>query len=156
MMACDYAVAPHYDILSQFSYLAWHNFHGKIIKRDKASLDKVIDVIDATIKGIFPQSWHEEYMNASEESVWDGEKRFVTHLDISQNLIDYLNSETNEQEIINLEEGNRFQWNAASNILRGLKRMRDNEPVFLLPEKDKRLLAGFINRLNSPPLERSL
>lgn len=55
-----------------------------------------------------------------------------------------------EDVLDDADEGNRYFWNSINDILRCVKRIKNDEDTFTLPNKDKELTLGFLKRLSSP------
>ena|SRR3989344_925696 len=77
----------------------------------------------------------------------------ITTLKILNHLEQFLDYRSREDGIDrkNIDETNKHIYNKTIDILRCLRRMRDNEPLFLLPQKDREDTFEFIKGLEYPP-----
>lgn len=111
----------------------WKNFNKDIWEK-RPALDYVIDFFEDIINNEKPTL--DFYIKS-----YDGE--YIRKADIHLHFFNLLCRQNNKTD--------RNVWNIQNNILRVLKTMRSEEPLFLLPREDRTLTYKFIDRLNRPP-----
>jgi hypothetical protein len=142
---------PHKSVDDMSKEMAWHNFYYKLTyKRNdaerKEALEKVIQTVEKSIPALLEnkfEQWDDSFSN-----------EHVTKSKISEHFFNYLahvwrrNFDCTAK---NDTETKRIMWNYMNNILRCLKRIKNDEAPFMLPYEDKKLTLDFIERLNCPP-----
>lgn len=143
-------LAPNISLEHLLKGFSWKKFHKGLKKRNPEYFDKVIASVQHFIEGMCGDcntKIDHDYLN--------GEP--VSDCDLNRHLLNYLMRKDREhwenREYSN-EEKPRWQWNYVNNMLRTLKRMRNDEAVFLLPDKDVRCAEEFISGLKVPPIDR--
>lgn len=107
-----------------------YNFN---ILKKKEALDKVIEIIEKDIDRISEgrkNEYHLDFMNPWESGVKD----HLFHQVLEENYKD-----------------DKSFCNFLSDVLRYLKRFKNNEPIYLLSEKEKKDGSKFLRRLEYPP-----
>ncbi len=132
---------PHRSPEQRLRELNWRFFYNKLMERDEKSLNLVIETLDGLIESVSDESKSNErisyFVRQSLRKQYN-----ANGLDIQGHLLRYLGT--------NNYFGDRSCWNAIHDISRCLKRVRDDEAVYLLPDKDKELTSGFLERLKYP------
>lgn len=125
---------------------AWKKFYKDILEKGD-SLDKVIDFIQSQIDSLSdPKEIH-----TLDQYSFEGEPQ-ITGFEINHHFLDCLKVHYHKLETDNLDEKNRYFWNLANNLLRGLKKYKGDEAFYLLPQEDQKLTLDFITRLERPPV----
>lgn len=138
------AIGPNLSMREWSNISAWSDFHQDILNKGK-SLDRVIDVLQNIIN---------RFNGRDEEDIYQEEmfrKPPVGNCEIRKHFVGYMGDIISEEGLLHFPEGKRISFNYANNILRCLKRIRDDEAPFQLPYLDKKLTEGFIQRLRSRP-----
>jgi len=144
-MIKETGIAPRTDFKRAWKNFMWYSFHYTLERRDKEALDKVISSVETTIKAV----------TDIEKNFWIFETGHIREIDIGRHLLHYLKEiESEELKQSCRDIRNRYQWNQVHNILRYLKRVRNDEAPYLLPREDRELAQGFIKRLEHPPREK--
>jgi len=112
---------------------AWERFHQSILDKGPA-LNYLISFLT-------------EIINSKEQKLFDSYSDkygdYITKYQLHTHYFKLLC----QQE----DKSDKNIWNTQNNLLRVLKRMKSDEPLYLLPEEDRGLTYKFIDRLNHPP-----
>lgn len=146
------ALGPQISYEDGKKSLDWNAFGQGVLKNNHPEIDKVTEVVYDIVSSINNEYYsakvfkkrsqeHLELLCGKRAHEFEG---FVTHLDISHHFLDYVRREIGEST-------NKLLWNSLNNILRVLKRKRNNEPLYLLPKEDLKLTRGFLEKLSQPP-----
>ena len=126
--------APIITLEQSYKNYVWETFHEDLINRGE-SLGRVINalqyLLDTVDRPEIPSGNHCKFFSQGKD---------ITNLDLSGKFSDYFKMQIYEQGL-NPEARDRYSRNLAANLVRGLKMMKNNEPVFQLPEQDKRDLV---------------
>ena len=133
-------INPH----TELENIMWEPFHFEVLHlRDRKALDKLIRIVDNQIKSISKKPY-------IQYNYFD-EKGIITDYNIARHFDFYMLRTTRElRKELSSDEANKFVWNLAKNILRGLKEYR-NDTFFLLPDQDKKDTLDFIETLKQNP-----
>lgn len=134
---------PHFSFPTIVKGLNWQDFYYDLKDRKPEAFDKVIRSLERLTE---PTS--EEWLD---EEMRDEHDINVTELKIAIKLDQYFRELTYGQKI-SIEDKAKLTWNWGNNILRCLKRIRNDEAPFQLPYEDKELTFGFIERMAVPPI----
>ena len=143
-MVVEEAIAPDISSKQRSRLGAWSSFYSKLMEKDKESLDLVIDAIDVLKR----RTCGEENDEKLWQSIDRDRDKYVNRFEIQSHLMGYLWRKRCDLEI---DDGDKFLWNAMNDISRCLKRIRHDEAPFLLPYQDQKLTLGFLDRLENPP-----
>jgi len=139
---------PDQSLKQMMAERAWEKFHRDILNRG-SSIDKVIDVAQKGAESIIEDKF--ELWDDTFSSGYGVKKQAIfTHLlnhIIKQYRENFVSDPHDKQEV------NRFVWNTANNLIRCLKRIKNDEAPFLLPYEDKKQTLEFIESLKCPPPE---
>jgi len=125
---------------------AWDNFYQSVLDRGEG-LDKVISVVEHLLDSFDDNNAENIFMDVLDD------KCYVSNGEIFSHLHDYIAQAEDSAGIPkeDLEARMRYELNTVSNILRCLKRIKNNEPTYLLPNEDRRSTQDFIERLRFAP-----
>jgi hypothetical protein len=150
------AIAPHINSVRESECWAWDAFHKEIVNRNPKALDRVIETIldllsspNADDDGVFDKYLREA--EAEKSALRDSVIGYVEDWGVrvtSAKIATKLQKMYSDLGIIRERDG----WNHASNLLRVFKRMRNSEPLYLLPKGDLEIASEFIERLRFPPI----
>ena len=140
---------PKYSRKDWLKKHLWEEFYFDLKEAKAKALDKVITPLEDMIKDV--SGFKEfDYDKSLQESL-RGDKN-VKRGEIVSHILTYLYQKNFEAGIEDLDLGNIFMWNNTNNILRYLRRIRNDEPALRLPHPDKELALGLIERLRAPPI----
>ena len=149
-MITESCIGPYTSLQQRIIDDTWKSFYEKLIKRDKDSLDKVIRSVEYVISAMTKDPNEELDKKWVEELLKDmSSKEIITKLKINSHLQSYVEDKGREYGIKDVFELKRFYWNSVNDILRCLKKIRNDEAPFI-PCKDYQLTHGFVERLSMP------
>ena len=145
-LTLDFEIGAHTDFSKVWKEYAWDEFWHKLIKKDRESLDLVIGVVEGLVKSV------EETKFFSCPSEWVVEEGHVRKIEIAHHFLGYLSKKTKERGIGDEESNTRYGLNLSNNLLRYLKRAREDKwLVNLLAQEDRENGEQFLYFMNSPP-----
>jgi len=129
------------DILKK---LRWENLHKDVLNKGK-SIDRIIEVTQLLIDEIFDDKEKESGLLIG-ELVKD-----IPAVEIRKHFINSVIRFYNKEGEHYGDERGRSYWNLSHNLLRGLRKYKDDAGFYLLPEEDQKLTLDFIGKLKHPP-----
>jgi hypothetical protein len=137
---------------SPFSLEDWSGFYEELMQAKPKALDKVIGILENCIqceRGIKVPNFFDDEAYKDDK----GNCLFIRNRGIFYHFYNFITRKTYEAKLErNSEQGKKYGWNLACNLLRTLKRTRDNEAPYLLPQQDRDNLAEFIERIATTPI----
>ncbi len=126
---------PPRDPELEDSMLRWRYFYKKVKEGNKESIDLVLRALNFSenLKDALPLFIEEDE---------------VSSLDIFDCFMDYYAHSGRER--------GKETWNFHGDLVRYLRRLRDNEPLYLLSEEEQKIGYGFVEALKTSPLEGRL
>jgi hypothetical protein len=128
---------PRPSIEDQSHFTIWRNFYNDILNKG-SSLDLLID---------FFEDRNKEKGETIQDYLYTGScggfKTRITKSDLYTHYFNFLYKSEDESD--------KDIWNIQNNMLRVLKRMKSEEPIYLLPREDIVITYKFINMLSRPP-----
>jgi hypothetical protein len=142
------AVSPYISYSDSLKELRWNQFYNSIINKGKG-MDKVISLIEHILDFGNEENTENIFMDVMDDNNYVSNGKIFSHL--YSHIIQAENSAGIPKE--DHDARLKFEWNTTSNLLRGLKTIKNNEPTYLLPKEDQIRTSDFIEILRFAPIE---
>ncbi len=124
----------------------WQEFHSDISKKNPKTLDLLIRTIESAI---FLEQGRKQDASKEDPIYYSPN---INKDSLFMKFYEFIKSQYQQENIEDQEDIKKHQWNTSSNLLRGLKYLKQNT-LFLLKPLERKKLSEFVNSLKYSPIE---